>query len=402
MIRETRLRVASNPARGWQANRERTCAWLVVLGLCPKMKNHPLCGWMFIRADIYCVGIVTVDFLASMQYSWIISPDPNNNKIVVSENKNSNPRKGESNMDYIIETENLTKRYGTATVVDKVNLHVPKGKIYGLLGRNGAGKTTAMKMMLQLAFPTEGTVRLFGTNYKENIHTLYSKVGSIIETPGFYSNLTGYENLQILAKLRGGVSKSGVEKALEVVGLHKEKRKVFSDYSLGMKQRLGIAAAIMHEPELLILDEPINGLDPIGIVEIRSFLSELSHNHGITIFISSHVLSEIEQIADIIGVMHEGHLVEEVNISELHKRNRKYIQFDLSDSEIAGKILENHYHMTDFTVQDGTVRIYDFSQSVGEINREFARNGLLVTRINDSEENLEDYFSKLIGGGGIA
>lgn len=179
-------------------------------------------------------------------------------------------------------------------------------------------------------------------------------------------------------------------------------RKVFSDYSLGMKQRLGIAAAIMHEPELLILDEPINGLDPIGIVEIRSFLSELSHNHGITIFISSHVLSEIEQIADIIGVMHEGHLVEEVNISELHKRNRKYIQFDLSDSEIAGKILENHYHMTDFTVQDGTVRIYDFSQSVGEINREFARNGLLVTRINDSEENLEDYFSKLIGGGGIA
>ena len=244
-------------------------------------------------------------------------------------------------MDYIIETENLTKRYGTATVVDKVNLHVPKGKIYGLLGRNGAGKTTAMKMMLQLAFPTEGTVRLFGTNYKENIHTLYSKVGSIIETPGFYSNLTGYENLQILAKLRGGVSKSGVEKALEVVGLHKEKRKVFSDYSLGMKQRLGIAAAIMHEPELLILDEPINGLDPIGIVEIRSFLSELSHNHGITIFISSHVLSEIEQIADIIGVMHEGHLVEEVNISELHKRNRKYIQFDLSDSEIAGKILEN-------------------------------------------------------------
>ena len=243
---------------------------------------------------------------------------------------------------------------------------------------------------------------MFGTNYKENIHTLYSKVGSIIETPGFYSNLTGYENLQILAKLRGGVSKSGVEKALEVVGLHKEKRKVFSDYSLGMKQRLGIAAAIMHEPELLILDEPINGLDPIGIVEIRSFLSELSHNHGITIFISSHVLSEIEQIADIIGGMHEGHLVEEVNISELHKRNRKYIQFDLSDSEIAGKILENHYHMTDFTVQDGTVRIYDFSQSVGEINREFARNGLLVTRINDSEENLEDYFSKLIGGGGIA
>ena len=174
-------------------------------------------------------------------------------------------------MEYIIETENLTKRYGTATVVDKVNLHVPKGKIYGLLGRNGAGKTTAMKMMLQLSFPTEGNIRLFGKSYKENTATLYNKIGSIIEIPGFYSNLTGHENLQILAKLRGGISKSGVEKALEVVGLHRKKEKVFADYSLGMKQRLGIAAAILHEPELLILDEPINGLDPIGISEIRSF-----------------------------------------------------------------------------------------------------------------------------------
>ncbi len=305
-------------------------------------------------------------------------------------------------MEYVIETENLTKQYGETTVVNKINLHVPKGKIYGLLGRNGAGKTTAMKMMLQLAFPTNGDIRLFGKSYKENKSALYSKIGSIVETPGFYGNLTGDENLQILAKLRSGISKSGVEKALEIVGLHKEKRKVFSDYSLGMKQRLGIAAAIMHEPELLILDEPINGLDPIGISEIRSFLSKLSHENGTTIFISSHVLSEIEQIADVIGVMHEGHLVEEVNISELHKRNRKYTEFDVSDGKIAAKILESSYHMTDFTVQDGTIRIYDFSQSVGEINREFARNGLLITRINDSEENLEDYFSKLIGGGGIA
>lgn len=305
-------------------------------------------------------------------------------------------------MEYVIETENLTKQYGETTVVNKINLHVPKGKIYGLLGRNGAGKTTTMKMMLQLAFPTNGDIRLFGKSYKENKSALYSKIGSIVETPGFYGNLTGDENLQILAKLRSGISKSGVEKALEIVGLHKEKRKVFSDYSLGMKQRLGIAAAIMHEPELLILDEPINGLDPIGISEIRSFLSKLSHENGTTIFISSHVLSEIEQIADVIGVMHEGHLVEEVSISELHKRNRKYTEFDVSDGKIAAKILESSYHMTDFTVQDGTIRIYEFSQSVGEINREFARNGLLITRINDSEENLEDYFSKLIGGGGIA
>ena len=302
----------------------------------------------------------------------------------------------------IIETENLTKQYGTTTVVDNINLHVPKGKIYGLLGRNGAGKTTAMKMMLQLVYPTGGAIRLFGTDYKEHTHSLYGKIGSIIETPGFYSNLTGYENLKIIAKLRGQLSKDSVQEALRVVGLEKETRKVFADYSLGMKQRLGIAAAIMHEPELLILDEPINGLDPIGISEIRSFLSELSHSKGTTILISSHVLSEIEQIADIIGVMHEGRLIEEVNMAELHKRNRRYIEFELSNVEIAAKILENHYQIKDYSIQGNTIKIYDFTHNSGEINKAFGENGLLVTKINTNEENLENYFSGLIGGGSIA
>lgn len=305
-------------------------------------------------------------------------------------------------MEFIIETNNLTKRYGTATVVDMVNLHVPKGKIYGLLGRNGAGKTTLMKMMLKLTFPTDGAVRLFGKDYKDNEAGIYSKIGSIIETPGFYGNLTGYENLHILAELRGQVNKNAVQNALEIVGLNEEKRKVFADYSLGMKQRLGIAAAIMHDPKLLILDEPINGLDPIGISVIRSFLSELSHSNGTTILISSHVLSEIEQIADFIGVMHDGHLIEEVDIAELHKRNRKYTQFDLSDGQAAAEILESRYHITNFTVQGNTLKIYDSSHNIGNINRDFILNGLLVTKINTSEENLEEYFSKLIGGGGIA
>lgn len=302
----------------------------------------------------------------------------------------------------IIETENLTKQYGTTTVVDNINLHVPKGKIYGLLGRNGAGKTTAMKMILQLVYPTGGAIRLFGTDYKEHTHSLYGKIGSIIETPGFYSNLTGYENLKIIAKLRGQLSKHSVQEALRVVGLEKETRKVFADYSLGMKQRLGIAAAIMHEPELLILDEPINGLDPIGISEIRSFLSELSHRKGTTILISSHVLSEIEQIADIIGVMHEGRLIEEVNMAELHKRNRRYIEFELSNVEIAAKILENHYQIKDYSIQGNTIKIYDFTHNSGEINKAFVENGLLVTKIDIDEENLENYFSGLIGGGSIA
>lgn len=305
-------------------------------------------------------------------------------------------------MDYVMETQNLTKRYHTATVVDHVNLHVPKGKIYGLLGRNGAGKTTIMKMMLQLVRPTEGIIRLFGMGYQEHISDTYRKIGSIIETPGFYTNLTGQENLEILAKLRGQIPKEAVKSALEIVGLDKEKKKPFSDYSLGMKQRLGIAAAIMHEPELLILDEPINGLDPIGISEIRQFLCELSHTKGTTIFISSHVLSEIEQIADMIGVMNEGKLVEEVNMEELHKRKRKYIRFTVSDSVAASTLLKKRCGIMDYETEDSTLKVYNDTFNVGEFNKLLVENGLMVTGINTCEENLEDYFSELIGGGGIA
>ena len=305
-------------------------------------------------------------------------------------------------MEYVIETENLTKQYGAITVVDNINLHVPKGKIYGLLGRNGAGKTTAMKMMLRLVYPTTGAIQLFGTNSKEYAQTAYKTNWFYYRNAGFYDNLTGRENLQILAKLRGGLSTSKIAQALEAVGLENENHKIFSDYSLGMKQRLGIAAAILHEPKLLILDEPINGLDPIGISEIRSFLSELNKKKGTTIFISSHILSEIEQIANIIGVMHRGSLVEEVNMAELHKRNRKYIEFEVSDSKAAEKIIIENYGLTKYSRQEKVIKIFDFSVPVEELNKTFVKNGLSVTGIVIGEENLEEYFSNLIGGGGIA
>ncbi|MFU7515670.1 ABC transporter ATP-binding protein [Clostridium sp. HCS.1] len=303
-------------------------------------------------------------------------------------------------MEYVIETKNLTKKYGNSTVVDNINLHVPKGKIYGLLGRNGAGKTTTMKMMLKLIKVTNGNINLFGEDFRNN--NLYKKIGSIIETPGFYQNLTARDNLNILAKLHGNISKKEVQEALEIVGLHTEEKKTFSNFSLGMKQRLGIAAAIMHNPELLILDEPINGLDPIGISEIRSFLLKLSHEKGITIFISSHVLSEIEQIADVIGVMNNGKLIEEVNILELQDKLKHYIEITVSDTKSAEKILKDNFSIKDYSIIDNNIYIYDSNKSISDINRSLVQNGISVTKLNPCKETLEAYFENLIGGGGIA
>ena len=192
---------------------------------------------------------------------------------------------------YVIETKHLTKQYGTQKSVANLNIHVRKGRIYGLLGRNGAGKTTTMKMLLGLTQPTSGEVLIWGKPLRTNEKKLLPRIGSLIESPGFYPNLTATENLRIFAALRGVPNRSALKDALDLVGLPYRDKKLFSQYSLGMKQRLAIALAVMHDPELLILDEPINGLDPIGIAEIRSFIRNLCNERGKTILISSHILS---------------------------------------------------------------------------------------------------------------
>jgi bacitracin transport system ATP-binding protein len=305
-------------------------------------------------------------------------------------------------MEYVIETKNLTKQYGTQFSVKEVNIKVPKGKVYGLLGRNGAGKTTTMRMLLHLAAPTSGEILLFGEPYLKNKHKTYQRIGSLIESPGFYGNLTGSENLQILAKLRGNHKKSSVEQAIETVGLENETKKLFADYSLGMKQRLGIAAAIMHEPELLILDEPINGLDPVGIVRIRSYLEQLCQEKGTTIFISSHILSEIEQLADVIGVVHEGELLEEISMETIRRRNRQFIEFVVSDTHKACLLLEEKFKMKDYRVVDHhTIHLFSSFLDRAEMNQVFVENGIKVSAIHLNEKKLEDYFNELIGGGKI-
>ena len=211
--------------------------------------------------------------------------------------------------EYVIETKNLTKQYGAQKSVADLNIHVRPGRIYGLLGRNGAGKTTTMKMLLNLTTPTTGEVKIFGKDIRTNSKTILPRIGSLIESPGFYPNLTGTENLRIFAELRGVPNRNAIRDALDLVGLPYKDKKLFSQYSLGMKQRLAIALAVMHDPELLILDEPINGLDPIGIAEVRSFIRELCNARGKTILISSHILSEISLLADDIGIIDHGALL---------------------------------------------------------------------------------------------
>jgi len=302
-----------------------------------------------------------------------------------------------------IETHDLTKRYGSQTVVDEVNIHVKQGEIYGLLGRNGAGKSTIMKMILGLTNITHGEITIWGDELNKHPKILYSRIGSLIETPGFYPNLTGTENLLLFSKLRGTISKNAEKKALETVGLSYKDSKTFAKYSLGMKQRLAIANAIIHDPEMLILDEPINGLDPIGIAEMRELLKRLSTEQGKTILISSHILSEISMLANNVGIIHNGVLLAEKSQSELEKQNKKYIFLSVSSSSKASNVLERQCSIYEYSIENDTdIRIYQPDVDLGEINRTLIMAEITVKELQKCNDSLEDYFKKITGGVGIA
>lgn len=305
--------------------------------------------------------------------------------------------------DLIIETKDLTKCYGKQKSVSDLNLHVRGGRIYGLLGRNGAGKTTTMKMLLGLTKPDSGKISIFGEEFPANEKKILPQVGSLIESPGFYPNLTGTENLKIFAELRRIRDPKAIQKALELVGLPYRDKKLYSQYSLGMKQRLSIALAVMHDPTLLILDEPINGLDPIGIAEIRSFIRDLCDIQGKTVLISSHILSEIALLADDIGIIDHGVLLEEESLKEMEAKNRKYIQFVLSDAKRASGLLYQNFGTENFQIDTGNrLKLFDTSLPVERINRCFIENEVEIRDVHMCEDTLEDYFKKVTGGVGIA
>lgn len=303
--------------------------------------------------------------------------------------------------DCMIETVNLTKRYGDQTSVSSLNLHVQRGRIYGLLGRNGAGKTTTMRMLLGLTQPSAGDIRLFGEQLAGHERALLPRIGCMIESPGFYPNLTGTENLQIFARLRG-VRRGAIQDALSVVGLPYRDKKLFAQYSLGMKQRLAIALAVMHEPDMLILDEPVNGLDPIGIAEMRAFLRKLCDERGKTILISSHILSEMALLADDIGILDRGVLLEEGNLAELEARADTYVRLAVSDAAQSAQIISEVFRKPKMTLQDsGTLLLHDTSVSTAEIIRTLVQNGVDVYDAHKREDSLEDYFRRVTGGEGI-
>ena len=305
--------------------------------------------------------------------------------------------------DCIIETRGLIKRYGDQVSVSNLDLHVQKGRIYGLLGRNGAGKTTTMKMLLGLTAPTSGTVSLFGQPLKGNETRILPRIGSLIESPGFYPNLTGTENLQIFARLRGLKSPNYIKSALELVNLPYRDKKRYAQYSLGMKQRLAIALAVMHDPELLILDEPINGLDPIGIAEVRDFIRALCEERGKTILISSHILSEIALLADDIGIIDHGVLLEEESLVELEQKNGKVLRFTVSNATVAAQLLQKEMGVRDVAVEnERELMVRDLRLDIGAAVRRFVEAGLVVSDAHLYEDTLEDYFKRITGGEGIA
>ena len=305
--------------------------------------------------------------------------------------------------EFIIETRHLTKQYGTQKSVSDLNIHVKKGRVYGLLGRNGAGKTTTMKMLLGLTEPTSGEIELWGKPLRGNEKEVLPRIGSLIESPGFYPNLTATENLRIFAALRGVPSRHAVKDALDLVGLPYRDKKLFSQYSLGMKQRLAIALAVMHDPELLILDEPTNGLDPIGIAEIRTFIRRLCDEGGKTVLLSSHILSEISLMADDIGIIDHGVLLEEESLSALESKNGRFIHLGISDAAQAARLLETVLHTGQFRIDDDkSIRIFDTSLSLSLLSETMVKGGVALYDLHLCENTLEDYFRRVTGGEGIA
>lgn len=305
--------------------------------------------------------------------------------------------KESEDMEYILTTNNLSKRYGSVVAADKVNLHIRKGEIYGLIGRNGAGKTTVLRMLSRLAIPTSGSYSINGKSGRE-LSSELSKVGALIETPGLYPNRSALENLKLKCMALGINDKNYMRKLLELVGLGKTGKKKVKEFSFGMKQRLGLALALAGNPDILILDEPINGLDPQGIAEMREILLRLSGEKNITILISSHILDELSKIAHSYGIIHEGRLIDEMTARQLEERCSEAIILRTDDNKKAEEILQSG-GITDISqMGEDCLRIGDLSLDTSKIVEKLVYGGVGVKEITSRGVSLEEYYLGLTGG----
>lgn len=296
----------------------------------------------------------------------------------------------------IIQTHDLCKQYGNALRVSHLNLNVPEGSIYGFLGPNGAGKSTTLKMILGLVRPTAGSIRVLGKDMdNSNRLSVLRQVGSLIESPSYYGHLTGEENLRIVQTLRG-IPEKNIREVLQIVRLDGQREKKVAHYSLGMKQRLGLAAALLGYPKLLILDEPTNGLDPAGIQEMRELICDLPGRFGMTVVVSSHLLSEIDQMANHVAIIREGELVFQDSLEALHGRSRHHLALRTTNNAIARNLLAEQ--SVPYEEENGYLILPILSDEVAaQLTGFLAGNRLGIVRLEERQKSLEDIFLDLTG-----
>ncbi|MDW2878135.1 MULTISPECIES: ABC transporter ATP-binding protein [Bacillaceae] len=301
--------------------------------------------------------------------------------------------------DYVLTTSQLSKKYQKNMALDKVSVKIKKGSIYGFIGQNGAGKSTLIRVITGLAYPTTGTFELFGKSNERDIIEARKRIGTIIEGPALYPQMTAKENLEAHRLLKGIPGKECIGKTLKLVGLQDTGKKKAKNFSLGMKQRLGLAIALLGDPEFLILDEPINGLDPMGVVEIRELLKKLNREYGITILISSHILSELHLLATHYGIIHKGELLEQLSAKELQEKCQQYLHIKVDDPSKAATIIESRLSAPDFEVMpDGTIKLFASVDAPRKVSKMLTDEGLIIEEFMPMGEDLETYFTNRIGG----
>lgn len=297
-------------------------------------------------------------------------------------------------MEYVLETNHLTKKFGNKLALNDVNMHVERGEIYGFIGSNGAGKTTLMRLALGLALPSEGSINLFGMPATDASR---ARIGSLIETPSIYKSYSAYENLKLFSILYN-FDERNIENVLKMVGLSDTGNKSAGAFSLGMKQRLGIAIALLGNPEFLILDEPVNGLDPAGIKDVRDLILSLNREYGITFLISSHLLDELSKMVTKYGIINNGYLLEEISAEDLSHRctNKLFITTQNIDGAI--NVLTGAFNGIILNVDNGRIVLSNYVENAVDINRVLAENGILVSGLEVRAVGLEEYFVQRIGG----